>query len=91
MTGAPFVQRTSYEICRFISGKLQGQPIPVATLQEAKEEAQLMARGNLLDNKGTRAPSLPVYELDVDEALGHDAPAGLYIKAVTTRTEASVF
>ena len=88
---APFIQRTHFEICRYSGGRLQGQPIPCSTLRQAQEEATDMARGNLLDDRGNRAPGLPVYELDVDEAPTRDDPEGLYIRPVVTRTEASVF
>jgi hypothetical protein len=87
--GVPFVQRTHFEICRFIGGKLVGQPIPIGSLQEAKEEAVWLARGDLLDDRGNRAPSLPVYELDVDEEPGPDED-GLFIRRVVTRVEATV-
>jgi hypothetical protein len=86
---APSVTRTSFEICRFINGKLQGQPIPCATLKEAQEEANWLARGDLLDDKGTRAPGLPTFELDEGEEPGADED-GLFIRPVTTRTEAHV-
>jgi hypothetical protein len=86
--GAPFIQRTHYEICRFSGGKLVGQPIPVASLQEAKEEATWLGRGDLLDDKGNRAPGLPVFELDDGEEPGPDED-GLFIRRVVTRIEAS--
>jgi hypothetical protein len=82
---APFIQRTHFEICRFINGKLQGQPIPCATLKEAQEEAAYMGRGDLLDDKGNRAPGLPVFEGEEPEENG------LYIRRVVTKVEASVF
>lgn len=87
---APFVQRTHYEISRFRDGKLIGSPLPCATLQEAREEATWIARGDLVDDKGNRAPSLLVYELDEGEMPTRDDPEALYIRTISTRTEAHV-
>jgi hypothetical protein len=62
------------------------EPLPCATLKEAQEEALHIGRGNLLDDKGNRAPSIPVFELDAGEAPEED---GLYIKRVVTKIEAT--
>jgi hypothetical protein len=87
--GAPFVLRTHFEICRYSGGKLVGQPLPVATLREAQEESAYMARGNLIDERGNREPSMPVFELDDGEEPGQDDPEGLYIKRIVTKIEAT--
>jgi hypothetical protein len=51
----------------------------------AREEASLLARGNLLDNSGRREPARPIFELEshesLDDALGHGD--GLYITKKT--------
>jgi hypothetical protein len=85
-----FIQRTHYEIIRYSGGAPIGQPIPCSTLQEAREEATWLARGDLLDDKGTRAPGLPTFELDEGEEPGADE-AALFIRRIVTRTEATVF
>jgi hypothetical protein len=77
---------THFEIARFINGKFVGQPLPCASLREAQEEALYLARGNLLDDKGTRAPGLPIFELDDGEEPDED---GLYIRRVVTKIEAT--
>ena len=81
----PSVTRTHYEIHRYRNGKFVGHPIPVASLREAQEEAAYMARGNMLDDKGNRAPGVPVFELDE----GEPEEDGLVIRRVVTKIEAS--
>jgi hypothetical protein len=49
-----------------------------------------MARGDLLDNKGNRAPGVPVFELEAGEEPKRDDPEALYIRSITARTEATV-
>ena len=90
LMGAPFIVRTHYEISRYRAGELIGSPFPCATLQEAQTEAAYMARGNLLNDRGDREPSLLVYELDEGEMPTRDDPEALYIRSITTRTEATV-
>jgi hypothetical protein len=82
----PSITRTHYEIQRFQNGEFVGHPFVCATLREAQEEALYRGRGNLLDNKGNRAPSTPVFELDEGEEPEQD---GLYIRRVVTKIEAS--
>jgi hypothetical protein len=63
------VTQSFWEIWSVCNGRRGGHPTCAPSLVRAQQEASYLARGDLLDNSGRRAPSKPIYELEPDEDL----------------------
>jgi hypothetical protein len=70
------VSQTFWEIWSIVNGRRGAHPICAPSLVRAQEEAAYVARGDLLDQSGRRAPSRPIYELEPDESLDDAARHG---------------
>jgi hypothetical protein len=78
-------RQTFWEIWSIVNGRRGAHPICAPSLVRAQEEAAYVARGDLLDNFGHRAPAKPIFELTdgetLDDAIRHGD--GLYITKKT--------
>jgi len=84
------VPRTYWEIWSIVNGRRGAHPICAPSLVKAQEEAAYLERGNLLAD-GHRAPSRPIFELELGESLDDIvAGDGLYITRRTVDGSASL-
>jgi hypothetical protein len=80
------IRQTFYEIWSVCNGKRGGSPTCAPSLLRAQELASDLARGNLIDHLGHRAPAKSIFELEdgesLDDAIKHVGD-GLFISRRT--------
>jgi hypothetical protein len=81
------ITSVQWEIWCRANGRLASFPADnCPSLEAARESAEWLARGDMINAKGDRGPSRPIYELEPGEDLADVTEDGLFIfKRVTVR------